>query len=59
VKTIQTLVHSEGFRSDPIEWDGTDDFGEKIGRGVYIYRVKVRSSMGDAADAFEKLVILN
>lgn len=59
VKTIQTLVNSEGFRSDPIEWDGRDDFGDPIGRGVYIYRVKVKSSMGDMADAFEKLVILN
>lgn len=59
VKTIKTLVSSEGFRSQPIEWDGTDDFGDKIGRGVYIYRVKVHSSMGDVAEAFEKLVILN
>jgi hypothetical protein len=59
VKTIQTLVHSEGFRSEPIDWDGTDDFGDKIGRGVYVYRVKVRNSMGESADTFEKLVILN
>jgi hypothetical protein len=59
VKTIQTLVNSEGFRSNPIEWDGKDDYGDQIGRGVYIYRVKVKSSMGDMADAFEKLVILN
>ena len=59
VKTIQTLVNSEGFRSEPIEWDGKDDFGDKIGRGVYVYRVKVRNSFGDVADAYEKLVILN
>jgi hypothetical protein len=59
VKTIQTLVNSEGFRSEPIEWDGRDDFGDKIGRGVYIYRIKVRNSFGDMADAYEKLVILN
>lgn len=59
VKTIQTLVHSEGFRSAPIEWDGKDDFGDKIGRGVYVYRLKVRNSSGSMADAFEKLVILN
>jgi hypothetical protein len=59
VKTINTYVSTEGFRSEPIEWDGTDDFGDKIGRGIYIYRVKVRSEDGSTAEKFEKLVILN
>ncbi len=59
VKTIDQFVNTEGFRSDPIEWDGRDDFGDKIGRGVYIYRVKVKTSEGSTAEKYEKLVILN
>ena len=59
VKTIDRLVYAEGFRSEPIDWDGRDDYGDKIGRGVYIYRVKVKTSLGSTAEKYEKLVILN
>lgn len=59
VKNIDQYVHTEGFRSDPIEWDGRDDFGDKIGKGVYIYRIKVKTSEGSVAEKYEKLVILN
>ena len=59
VRTIERQVTSTGYRSAPIDWDGLDDFGSRIGRGVYIYRVKVRTSLGQTAEKFEKLVILN
>lgn len=59
VKTINEHVNSEGYRSEPIEWDGKDDYGDRIGRGVYIYRVFARSEDGLTAEAYEKLVILN
>ncbi len=59
VKNIDQYVQMEGFRSDPIDWDGRDDFGDKIGKGVYIYRIKVKTSEGAVAEKFEKLVILN
>jgi hypothetical protein len=58
VKTINEHVYSEGYRSDPITWDGTDDYGDKIGRGVYIYRMYVRTADGMVAEHYEKLVIL-
>lgn len=59
VKNFDEIVQTEGFRSDGIEWDGRDDFGDKIGKGVYIYRVKVKTSEGATAEKYEKLVILN
>jgi len=59
VKSIDQFVNTEGFRSDPIDWDGRDDFGDRIGKGVYIYRIKVKTSEGAVAEKFEKLVILN
>lgn len=59
VKNIAKFVQAEGYRSDPIEWDGKDDFGDKIGRGVYIYKLKVKTEDGSVAEKYEKLVILN
>lgn len=59
VKTIQQTVHNEGFRTEGIAWDGRDDFGDKLGRGVYIYKVSVKNASGNTANKIEKLVILN
>lgn len=59
IKTIEQFVRTEGFSSESIHWDGLDDFGDKIGKGVYIYRLKAIDSTGGKADKFEKLVILN
>ena len=60
VKTIQQDVVSEGFRIAGIDWDGLDDFGDAIGRGVYVYKVSVRSLSDPTVNAsqFEKLVVL-
>lgn len=58
VKTIETTVNTNGFRSNPIRWDGLDDYGDKIGRGVYLYRIKVKTPDGKKAEKIEKLVIL-
>jgi hypothetical protein len=58
VKTLTDNVNSTGFRSTPIPWDGKDDFGDPIGKGVYVYKVEIRNENGDRAEQFEKLVIL-
>lgn len=60
VKTInrQTSGLNSSVTRD-ITWDGTDDFGSKIGKGVYVYKLNVRStSSGMSAEKIEKLVIL-
>lgn len=58
VKTIETSQQLNGYRCDPIEWDGRDDFGDKIGKGVYVYKLKVRNQDGEKAEKIEKVVIL-
>ncbi|MCB0569043.1 MAG: type IX secretion system sortase PorU [Phaeodactylibacter sp.] len=65
VKTIQANIFSDGAlrRDDCIEWDGRDDYGGQLGRGVYLYKVKVRAAnVGNTVlsgeSEFEKLVIL-
>jgi hypothetical protein len=45
--------------SREIIWDGRDDFGDKIGKGVYIYKLTVRSAtLNKTVEKIEKLVIL-
>jgi hypothetical protein len=59
VKTIQTQASTGGYRVDGITWDGLDNFGDPIGRGVYVYKVSVKAlSDNSRASEFEKLVIL-
>lgn len=57
VKTITRKVLTPGTRIDDIAWDGRDDFGDRIGRGVYVYRVKLKTP-DETASLTEKLVIL-
>ena len=59
VKTLHRSVQSDGLLSREISWNGLDDFGNKIGKGVYVYKLHVRSQISNArAEKFEKLVIL-
>jgi hypothetical protein len=59
VKTINETVVSHGFRNEPIAWDGRDDYGQEIGRGVYLYNLKITTPDGQKAEQIERLVILN
>ncbi|MDP4600162.1 MAG: type IX secretion system sortase PorU [Polaribacter sp.] len=59
IKTINQNVQTTGNLSRSIVWNGLDDFGNKIGKGVYIYKLKVRSTLNNlASEKYEKLVIL-
>lgn len=59
VKTINQQVITDGFLCREITWDGRDDFGDRIGKGVYVYKLTVRSAVtGSKAEKYEKLVIL-
>jgi hypothetical protein len=53
------VVFTEGFLCREITWDGKDDFGDKIGKGVYVYKLTVKSTVtNEQSEKFEKLVIL-
>lgn len=59
VKSIVTVSNTDGFRNEPIPWNGRDDFGDRLATGVYVYKVSVRNPAGDQVEQYEKLVILN
>lgn len=66
VKTIEERIDGgtgKVTRENCLEWDGKDDFGDDLARGVYLYKVRLRnSSTGVVSDKkeseFEKLVII-
>lgn len=58
IKTLTQTINSAGNRSNDILWDGRDEYGNKLGRGVYLYRMKIRTSYGTTAEKWERLVIL-
>jgi hypothetical protein len=59
VWTKNQIITTEGFLSKEITWDGKDDFGDRIGKGVYVYKLTVKSSLTNKkSEKFEKLVIL-
>jgi hypothetical protein len=66
VRTLQGQSNAAGCcgsnsssTSRDVIWDGRDDFGEKIGKGTYIYKLKVRSNaLNKTVEKIEKLVIL-
>ena len=57
-RIVQNLI-SQGNRISQITWDGTGDNGSRIGSGMYVYRVIVRSlEDGSTATDYSKLVFI-
>ncbi len=58
LSATETQINSGTFRVGPVYWDGLDQFGDRIGRGTYFYRVRIRTADGRTQEAFQKLVKL-
>jgi hypothetical protein len=59
VRTLTASVPSTKSHQDGITWNGRDEFDDQLARGVYVYRLSVRSANNSVASKYEKLVILN
>ena len=60
VKTLDETIYNSPSHVANLFWNGLDDFGDNIGRGVYVYKLKIRSLQdGSTTHVFEKLVLLN
>lgn len=58
VKTLRTMMNTEGTRICALDWDGKDEYGDPLGNGVYLYKLHVKSSAGVSVTKLERLVIL-
>ena len=60
IKTLNAISYSSNTHLAEITWDGKDEYNDVVAKGVYVYKVNVRSRQdGAKATKFEKLVILN
>ena len=60
VKSITAEFMSTGFRTSDISWDGRDDYGNQLGRGIYLYQIKLDArELGITINSdFKKLLLL-
>jgi hypothetical protein len=58
IKIIKTSVPSTGFALPPVQWDGKDDRGMRVGRGMYPYSVIITTGNGETARASGRMIIL-
>lgn len=58
VKTIDMDIQTDGYRAEPINWEGDNNTGDPLGSGVYIYRLIVQNESGQYGEKSEKLVII-
>ena len=59
VKTLRHQFFANGLRNTDVTWDGRDEFGDVLGKGVYIYRLQLKTADGkNKAEQYEKLVLL-
>jgi hypothetical protein len=58
VRTIQSHIAPETYKSTPIHWDARNENGGIIGGGFYVYRLIVQKQNGSTAEARSKLVFV-
>ncbi len=58
VKTIKDTYNGGGYIYKSTDWQGTDDGGNRLKQGLYVYKVIVKSSDGAVTQGTSKLVII-
>ena len=63
IKTIEREAYmTDGYRVNDLYWDGLDDSGGQLAKGIYVYKIRVAYNINGQKDVVEskaeKLVIL-
>ncbi len=58
IKVIRTTVYTSGFALPPVMWDGRDDGGNRVGRGLYPYKITIVTPEGETAGSSGRMIIL-
>lgn len=56
IKTLKTKYYATGINDNIFEWDGTTDNGNKVGRGIYLYRLLLVGKDGKHTISSGKLI---
>lgn len=57
IKTIRKTINSPGNRSNDLEWNARDEYGQRVARGVYFYKLTLAAPGNRKKEKMEKLVI--
>jgi hypothetical protein len=58
VKVIKEQVSSTGYSLPDIPWDGHDENGGRLARGLYLWRAEAVTAEGETASATGRVIIL-
>ena len=58
IRILNTKIGSTGYTLPPVVWDGKDEGGRKVGRGMYPYTVTVITGNGETARVSGRMIIL-
>ncbi|MCX6305877.1 MAG: type IX secretion system sortase PorU [Bacteroidetes bacterium] len=58
VKTLKQTIYPQGYHTSTLEWDGTQDDGNKISAGMYVFAVQLNTQGGPSAKQTSKLVVI-
>jgi hypothetical protein len=58
VRIIRDQVNSAGYALPDIPWDGHDENGGRVARGLYLWRVEAVTSGGEKCSATGRIIIL-
>jgi hypothetical protein len=58
IKIIENKLIANGYVIPPILWNGNDDGGKRVGRGIYPYKVTVKTGKGETAVVSGRMIIL-
>ncbi len=58
VTTLKETVATNGFNGGPIAWDGSNDAGSPVTKGIYFYKLRIQTEEGLSYEKSSKLIVL-
>jgi len=58
IKIIKTKIPATGYTLPPVVWDGNDNGGNRVGKGIYPFSVIVMTENGETARTSGRMIIL-
>jgi len=58
IRILKTSMYSTGYQLEPVVWDGRTESGQRAGRGIYPYRITIKTAGGEEATGSGRMIIL-